>query len=32
MYELAAATVEYGTQVGIRVRGGCPTEPAPGKT
>ena len=32
MYELAAATVEYGRQVGARVLEGYPTEPAPGKT
>ena len=32
MYELAAATVEYGRQVGARVLEGCPTEPTPGKT
>ena len=32
MYELAAATVEYGKQVGARVLEGYPTEPPPGKT
>lgn len=33
MYELAAATVEYGRQVGARVLEGYPTEPdPPGKT
>ena len=32
MYELAAATVEYGRQVGARVLEGYPTEPSPGKT
>ncbi|SDP55728.1 hypothetical protein SAMN04489867_2911 [Pedococcus dokdonensis] len=32
MYELAAATVEYGQQVGAKVLEGYPTEPAPGKT
>ncbi len=32
MYELAAATVEYGRQVGTRVLEGYPTEPPPGKT
>lgn len=32
MYELAAATVEYGRQVGARVLEGYPTEPAEGKT
>jgi GNAT superfamily N-acetyltransferase len=32
MYELAAATVEYGQQVGARVLEGYPTEPADGKT
>ena len=32
MYELAAATVEYGRQVGARVLEGYPTEPTPGKT
>jgi GNAT superfamily N-acetyltransferase len=32
MYELAAATVEYGRQVGARVLEGYPTEPLPGKT
>jgi GNAT superfamily N-acetyltransferase len=32
MYELAAATVEYGRQVGARVLEGYPTEPADGKT
>ncbi|GAA4406226.1 hypothetical protein GCM10023168_20800 [Fodinibacter luteus] len=31
MYELAAATVEYGRQVGARVLEGYPTEPPPGK-
>ena len=31
MYELAAATVEYGRQVGARVLEGYPTEPTPGK-
>jgi hypothetical protein len=31
-YELAAATVEYGEQVGARVLEGYPMEPAPGKT
>ena len=30
--ELAAATVEYGKQVGARVLEGYPTEQAPGKT
>ena len=30
MYELAAATVEYGEQVGARVLEGYPTEPPPG--
>lgn len=30
-YELAAATVEYGRQVGARVLEGYPIEPAPGK-
>lgn len=32
MYELAAATIEYGRQVGARVLEGYPTEPPPGKT
>ncbi len=32
MYELAAATVGYGRQVGARVLEGYPTEPTPGKT
>ena len=32
MYELAAATVEYGQQVGARILEGYPTEPPPGKT
>ena len=32
MYELAAATVEYGGQVGAHVLEGYPTEPAEGKT
>ena len=32
MYELAAATVEYGRQVGARVLEGYPTEQAPGRT
>jgi GNAT superfamily N-acetyltransferase len=32
MYELAAATVEYGRQVGASVLEGYPTEPVPGKT
>jgi hypothetical protein len=32
MYELAAATVDYGRQVGARVLEGYPTEPAEGKT
>jgi len=32
MHELAAATVEYGEQVGARVLEGYPIEPAPGKT
>ena len=32
MYELAAATVEYGRQVGARVLEGHPTEPTLGKT
>ena len=32
MYELAAATVEYGRQVGACVLEGYPTEPLPGKT
>jgi GNAT superfamily N-acetyltransferase len=32
MYELAAATVDYGRQVGARVLEGYPTEPADGKT
>ena len=32
MYELAAATVEHGRQVGARVLEGYPMEPAPGKT
>jgi GNAT superfamily N-acetyltransferase len=31
MYELAAATVEYGRRVGARVLEGYPTEPPPGK-
>ena len=31
-YELAAATVEYGQQVGARVLEGYPIEPPPGKT
>jgi hypothetical protein len=31
-YELAAATVEYGTQVGARVLEGYPIDPPPGKT
>ncbi|WP_018155832.1 GNAT family N-acetyltransferase [Demetria terragena] len=31
MYELAAATVEYGQQVGASVLEGYPIEPAPGK-
>jgi GNAT superfamily N-acetyltransferase len=31
MHELAAATVEYGRQVGARVLEGYPTEPPPGK-
>ena len=31
MYELAAATVEYGKQVGARVLEAYPTEPPPGK-
>lgn len=31
-YELAAATVEYGEQVGASVLEGYPIEPAPGKT
>ncbi|KRE61027.1 GNAT family N-acetyltransferase [Nostocoides sp. Soil756] len=31
MYELAAATVEYGTQAGAAVLEGYPIEPAPGK-
>ena len=31
-YELAAATVEYGEQVGARVLEGYPIEPAPGRT
>ena len=30
-YELAAATVEYGDQVGARVLEAYPIEPAPGK-
>ncbi|MFC5178614.1 hypothetical protein [Nocardioides taihuensis] len=30
-YELAAATVDYGQQVGARVLEGYPIEPAPGK-
>jgi hypothetical protein len=30
-YELAAATVEYGEQVGARVLEAYPIEPAPGK-
>ena len=32
MYELAAATVEYGKQVGAHVLEAYPTEPAEGKT
>ena len=32
MYELAAATVDYGGQVGASVLEGYPTEPADGKT
>jgi len=32
MYELAAATVEYGGQVGAQVLEGYPTEPVEGKT
>ena len=32
MYELAAATVEYGGQVGAHLLEGYPTEPAEGKT
>jgi len=32
MYELAAATVDYGGQVGAQVLEGYPTEPADGKT
>jgi hypothetical protein len=32
MYELAAATVDYGRQVGAHVLEGYPTEPAEGKT
>lgn len=32
MYELAAATIEYGRQVGARILEGYPTEPVPGKT
>jgi GNAT superfamily N-acetyltransferase len=32
MYQLAAATVEYGRQVGARVLEGYPTEQPPGKT
>jgi hypothetical protein len=32
MYEVAAATVEYGRQVGARVLEGYPTEPLPGAT
>jgi GNAT superfamily N-acetyltransferase len=32
MYDLAAATVEYGRRVGARVLEGYPTEPPPGKT
>ncbi|MBF4161506.1 GNAT family N-acetyltransferase [Nocardioides acrostichi] len=32
MYELAAATVEYGEQTGAQVLEGYPMEPAPGKT
>ena len=32
MYELAAATVEHGRNVGARVLEGYPTEPKPGKT
>ena len=32
MYELAAATVEYGRLMGARVLEGYPTEPADGKT
>lgn len=31
MYELAAATVEYGRQVGTRILEGYPIEPSPGK-
>ena len=31
VYELAAATVEYGRQVGAQVLEGYPTEPVPGK-
>ncbi|WP_228942117.1 GNAT family N-acetyltransferase [Nocardioides sp. Leaf374] len=31
-YELAAATVEYGAQVGAHVLEGYPIEPAPGRT
>jgi hypothetical protein len=31
-YELAAATVDYGQQVGARVLEGYPIEPAPGKS
>lgn len=31
-YELAAATVEYGQQVGARVLEGYPMDPPPGKT
>jgi hypothetical protein len=32
MYELAAATVEYGERVGARVLEGYPIEPPEGKT
>ena len=32
MYELCAATVEYGRRVGAHVLEGYPTEPPPGKT
>ena len=32
MYELAAATIDYGGQVGAQVLEGYPTEPADGKT
>jgi len=31
-YELAAATVDYGHQVGARMLEGYPIEPAPGKS